>query len=75
MTFNGKLMILKTDKGVVASLTLPPGMVIAEDDMAVYDISGRGIPLGTNDHMEFASVADAVKHFKDAGFTLTASRL
>ena len=75
MTFNGKLMILKSHRGVIASMTLPPGLLIAEEDMVAYDITGPDIPLGTHAQKEFASVPEAVKHFEDGGFTLTPSSL
>ena len=73
--FSGKLFIWKSDNGVLASLTLPTGQPFAENDLSVFDINGEGFPMGTYDEKPFASLAEAITHFKKGGFKLTPCRL
>jgi hypothetical protein len=67
-------MIRQSETGVVASLSLPRGQFIRENEIFFFEIKGASFPMGTSEEKPFASVAEAVKHFTDAGFSLTPIR-
>jgi hypothetical protein len=67
---NGTLFIIKNGSKFVATLTLPMGVLIAEEDLVAYEVSDGPPPLGTNEQKSFDTLQEAQQYFRTRGITL-----
>jgi len=68
--FRGTLLVVEVNGVCIATLTLPPGQPIPQEQITSFSISGPNIPMGTGENISFESVENAVSHFRSQGFTL-----